>query len=87
MKRILTVSLAALLLILSVQPVAAASGFSLYQGEISGNYLGNALLGEIFKNMRIDAVFLKRIKRIDYQEQPRLNRPSTKFRTVRMGHL
>ena len=57
MKRILTVSLAALLLILSVQPVAAASGFSLYQGEISGNYLGNALLGEIFKNMRIDAVF------------------------------
>ncbi len=35
MKRILTVSLAALLLILSVQPVAAASGFSLYQGEIA----------------------------------------------------
>jgi len=57
MKRILTVSLAALLLILSVQPVAAASGFSLYQGEISGNYLGNALLGEIFKNMRIDCCF------------------------------
>ncbi|MFZ5974255.1 MAG: FecR domain-containing protein [Bacillota bacterium] len=57
MKKIFIYILVSLLVLISANQAFAASGFSLAQGEISGNYLNDALFGECFRNLKIDAVF------------------------------
>lgn len=52
-----------LVILTSVNQAFAASGFSLAQGEISGNYLDNALLKEFFKNIKIEANFSQQQKK------------------------
>lgn len=57
MKKVFVCVLILLVMLTNANLAFAASEFSLAQGEISGNYLDNALLKEFFKNVKIEANF------------------------------